>query len=172
MKFTAMCVGVLTCACAGQSPLPQVTSPLPRSPYAVFTGTVTLRGEIAVRGSFVDALTSRHERCSQYLAGAQPATTLWVVPTPDSLPVRGHTIMFTAGVPTGRPSSGFHGPGTYTGASATVSDLIIDNSSFIFAATTVIHVAEDASGTMSFTGMHDTETNAEESGTVSWTCTD
>jgi hypothetical protein len=170
MKVTAVCVGVLACACAGQSP--QVTTPIPRSPYAVFTGTVALHGEITVRGNFVDALTSRHERCSQYVAGALPATTLWVVPTLGSLPLSGHTVMYTAGVVNAPPSTGFHGPGTYTGASAIVADLIVDNSSFTFAASTVIHVAGDASGTMSFTGMLDTSTNAEESGRVSWTCAD
>jgi hypothetical protein len=172
MKVAAVCVGVLACACAGQSPLPRVTAPIPRLPYAVFTGTVALRGEIAVHGNFVDSLTGRHERCSQYVAGALPATTLWVVPTPGSLPVGGHTVMYTAGVVNVPPSSGYHGPGPYTGASATVADLIIDNSSFTFAASTVIHVAGDGSGTMSFTGMLDTSTNAEESGTVSWTCAD
>jgi hypothetical protein len=172
MKVIAVCVGVLACACAGQGPLPQVTAAIPRSPYAVFTGTVALRGEIAVHGSFVDALTGRNERCSQYVAGALPATTLWVVPTPGSVPVGGHTVMYTAGVSNAPPSSGFHGPGTYTGASATMADLIIDNSSFIFAASTVIDVAANASGTMSFTGMLDTNTNAEESGRVRWTCAD
>ena len=172
MKVIAVCAGVLACACAGQGPLPQVTPAIPRSPYAVFTGTVALRGEIAVRGNFVDALTGRNERCSQYVAGALAATTLWVVPTPGSLPVGGHTVMYTAGVPNAPPSSGFHGPGTYTGASATVADLIIDNSSFTFAASNVIQVAGDASGTMSFTGMLDTSTNADESGRVSWTCAD
>jgi hypothetical protein len=172
MKVIAVCVGVLACACAGPGPLPQVTAAIPRPPYAVFTGTMALRGEIAVHGSFVDSLTSRHERCSQYVAGALQATTLWVVPTPGSAPVGGHTVMYTAGVPNAPPSSGFHGPGTYTGASATVADLIIDNSSFTFAASTVIDVAADASGTMSFTGMLDTSTNADESGRVSWTCAD
>jgi hypothetical protein len=172
MKVAAMCVGVVACACAGQSPPPQVTIAIPRSPYAVFSGTVALRGEIAMHGSFIDSLTGRHERCSQYVNGALPATTLWVVPTPGSLPVNGHAVVYTAGVPNAPPSSGFHGPGTYTGASATVADLIVDNSSFIFAASTVIHVAADASGSMSFTGMLDTNTNAEESGMVSWTCAD
>jgi hypothetical protein len=172
MKATAVCVAVLACACAGQSPLPQVTAAIPRSPYAVFAGTVTLRGEIAVHGNFVDSLTGRHELCSQYVAGALPATTLWVVPTPGSLPVSGHMVMYTAGVASAPPSSGFHGPGTYTNASATVADLIIDNSSFTFATSTVIHVARDGSGTMSFTGMLDTSTNAAESGRVGWTCAD
>jgi hypothetical protein len=172
MKVTAVCVGVLACACAGQSAPPQVTAAIPRSPYAVFTGKVALRGEIAVQGNFVDSVTGRHERCSQYVAGALPATTLWVVPTPGSVPVGGRMIMYTAGVVNAPPSSGFHGPGTYTGASAIVADLIVDNSSFTFAASTVIHVAGDASGTMSFTGMLDTSTNAEESGRVSWTCAD
>ena len=172
MKVIATCVGVLACACAGQGPVPQVTPAILRSPYAVFTGTVALRGEIAVRGDFVDALTGRHERCSQYVAGALPSTTLWVVPTPGSAPVGGHTVMYTAGVSNAPPSSGFHGPGTYTGTSATMADLIINNPSFIFAASTVIDVAANASGTMSFTGMLDTNTNAEESGRVSWTCAD
>jgi hypothetical protein len=172
MKVIAVCVGVLACACSGQGPIPQVTAAIPRSPYAVFTGTVALRGEIAVRGDFVDALTGRHERCSQYVASALPGTTLWVVPTPGSAPVGGDTVMYTAGVVNAPPSSGYHGPGAYTGASASVADLIIDNSSFIFAASTVIDVAANASGTMSFTGMLDTNTNAEESGRVSWTCAD
>jgi len=163
--------GLVACACAGQGPPLQVTA-IPRSPYAVFTGTVALRGEIALHGSFVDSLTGRHERCAQYVAGAVPATTLWVVPTPGSSPVGAHSVMYTAGVVIDPPSSGFHGPGTYTGVSATVADLIVDNSSFIFSATTVIHVAANASGSMSFTGMVDTFTNALESGTVSWTCAD
>jgi hypothetical protein len=172
MRFTAVCVGVLACACAEQGPLPQAVAHGQRPAYAVFTGSVALRGEIAVRGSFIDSLTGRHERCSQYVAGALAATTLWVVPTPGSTPVGGHAVMYTAGVPSDPPSSGYRGPGTYTGASATVADLIVDNSSFIFATSTVIHVAGDASGTMSFAGMLDTSTNAEESGTVSWTCAD
>jgi hypothetical protein len=170
MRAIAVGVGLLFCACAGQGP-PQTTS-IPRSPYAVFAGTVALRGEIALHGTFVDSLTGRHERCSQYVAGALPATTLWVVPTPGSQPIGSHTVMYTAGVPNAPPSSGFHGAATYTGASAIVADLIIDNSSFTFATNTVIHVAADASGTMSFTGMLDTYTNAEESGRVSWTCAD
>jgi hypothetical protein len=172
MKLIAVCAGVLACACAGQGPFPLVTAAIPRPPYAVFTGTVALRGEIAVHGSFVDSLTGRHERCSQYVAGALQATTLWVVPTPGSALVGGHTVIYTAGVSNAPPSSGFHGPGTYTGASATMADLIIDNSSFTFAAIAVIHVAGDASGTMSFTGMLDTNTNVEESGRLSWTCAD
>lgn len=171
MKVMAVCVGALVCACAGQSPLPQGRA-TPRSPYAVFTGKVALRGEIAVRGTFVDSLTGRRERCSQYVAGAQAATTLWVVPTPGEPPVGGHVVTYTAGVPSDPPSSGYRGPGTYMGASATVADLIVDNSSFTFATSTVIRVASDASGTMSFNGMLDTSTNAEESGTLSWTCTD
>ena len=170
MRVTAACVGVLVCACAGQSP-PQVTA-IPRSPYAVFTGRLTLSGEVALKGSFVDSLTGRHETCSQYVAGALPATTLWVVPTPVSQLVGNHQVTYTAGVVIAPPSPGFHGPGIYTGASATMADLIVDNSSFTFAASTVIHVTADASGTMSFTGMVDTFTYALESGKVSWTCTD
>jgi hypothetical protein len=144
------------------------------STYGVFTGNVTLTGEAPVKGSFTDSLTARNETCSEYAQGVEPAVTLWVVPTPNNAAtVDGHTVMFTAGVPTAKPSAGYHGPGTYTGTSALVSELTVDNASFLpgASATAVISVSRDGSGSMSFTGMLDTFNSAEESGSVTWRCT-
>jgi hypothetical protein len=145
----------------------------PTPTYGVFSGHLALNGEIKVQGTFNDTLTSRMEMCAAYVAGAVPATTLWVVPSPNSAAlVGGHVVTFTAGVPSDRPSSGYHGPGTYAQPSATVADLIIDNASFVAGddARTTINVSSDGSGSLSFTGMIDTSTDAAESGSETWMC--
>jgi hypothetical protein len=142
-------------------------------PYGVFSGTLQLAGEVAVKGSFTDAITSRRETCDQYVHGLAPATTLWVVPTPNNgSSIAGHAVTFTAGVPANAPSSGYHGPGTYAEPSAVVADLIVDESSFLpgSAAKTTISIAADGSGSLSFTDMVDTSTSAIESGTEHWKC--
>lgn len=142
------------------------------SPYAVFSGMIHLRGEIRVDGAFLDAITGRQESCAQYALGARPATTLWVTPTPgnSSASVGGHLVSFTAGV--GGASVSFQGPGTYSTPAAEVDDLEVDNSSFVAGTTpkTAINVAADASGSMTFSGLVDTDTDAAESGSETWTC--
>lgn len=128
-----------------------------------------------MQGRFSDALTLRHETCEQYVHAAAPATTLWVVPTPNnSQSIDGHVVAYTAGVPTTAPSTGYRGPSTYSGASAIVSVLTVDNASFVpgDSASTTISVSADGDGTMSFSGLVDTATDAAESGRVQWTCTD
>lgn len=163
---------LLMAACAGSSPGSLVgATPAPFS----FGGTITLHGEIAAQGSFDDTVTLRHETCAEYVAAAAPATTLWVVPTPNTgTPVGGHAIMYTAGIPQNPPSRGYHGPGTYSSPSALVSVLLVDNASFLPGATTAatISISADGSGSLSFTGLVDTSSDALESGRVEWTCRD
>ena len=152
-------------------PLPIGATPAPYS----FTGSLTLSGEIPLQGGFSDNVTLRHETCEQYVRAAAPATTLWVVPTPNNTQsIDGHVVMYTAGVPNIAPSIGFRGPRSYGGVSAIMSVLIVDNASFVpgDSATTTITVSGDGSGSMSFEGLVDTASNAAESGRVQWTCTD
>lgn len=144
-----------------------------KATYAVFTGSVELMGEIAVKGTFTDTLTSRQETCQEYVRGLAPATTLWVVPTPNlGSSVTGHIVSLTAGVPSEKPSSGYHGPGTYAEPSATVSVVIVDNASFLPGrqAHATITVSSDGSGSLTFSGMVDTFNSAVESGREQWTC--
>ena len=165
-------VAVAASGCAGGNGASDAASS--GSAYGVFTGNVTLTGEVSVKGSFTDTITARHETCNTYARGIDPATTLWVVPTPNNAAtVSGHAVAFTAGVPSAKPSSGYHGPGKYTGDSALVSELTADNASFLpgTSATTVITVSDQGWGSMSFTGMLDTFNSAEESGSVTWRCT-
>jgi hypothetical protein len=132
-----------------------------------------MEGEVSVRGQFTDTLTSRDETCEQYVRGLGNATTLWVVPGPaDNALVGKHLVSLKAGVPSDKPSSGYHGPGTYSGPSAILSDLLIDNTSFLpgDSAQTSIVVAPDGSGSLTFTGMVDTSSNAVESGSEHWKC--
>jgi hypothetical protein len=143
------------------------------SPYGVFTGHLEFSGEFAVKGTFEDVLTSRHETCADYARGLVPATTLLVVPTPSvGTSIGGHTLNYTAGVPINKPPVGYHGPATYTGAGALVADLSIDFASFLpgDSASTTITVRANSSGSLSFTGMQDIDTRASESGHVTWTC--
>ena len=144
------------------------------TPYGVFQGSLALKGEVAVKGTFTDTLTSRQETCDQYVHGQAQATTLWVVPSPGNggEPVGGHAVSFTAGVPSNKPSSGYRGPGTYSAPSAIVADLLIDNASFLpgSEATASIIVANNGSGSLTFSGMIDTSTNAVESGAEQWKC--
>jgi hypothetical protein len=145
------------------------------SPYAVFSAHVVLKGEMKVSGTFSDSLTARRETCDAYANGQVPATTLFVVPTPnDSTNVNGHSVMYTAGVPINTMQTGYHGPGTYTGVSALVSVLLIDNASYLPGnnAVATITVASDGSGSLSFSGLLDVGTSVAESGVVTWTCSD
>ena len=152
------------------------TGPVPAgvidSPYAVFTGQLHLRGEIAVDGHFTDAITGRRETCAQYAEGAIQATTLWVTPTPNNAElVAGHSVSFTAGV--AGAATSFHGAGSYAQPGAQVDDLLVDNASFLPGGrpTTSITVMPDGSGAMSFGGLADTSTGAAETGSETWTCT-
>jgi len=145
----------------------------PHSTFAVFSAHVVLKGEMKVTGTFTDAVTSRHETCGEYADGKVPATTLFVVPTPnDTNNVSGHSVMYTAGVPITNTDSGYHGPGMYTGASALVSVLLIDNASYLPGndAAATITVGPDGSGSLSFSGLIDVDTYAAEAGVVTWTC--
>ena len=163
---------LLLAACSNGGSTP--TSGGQRAPsYGVFTGTLDLKGEITVKGSFSDPITSRQETCDQYVRGLAPATTLWVVPSPNSGTIVGrHIVTLTAGVPTNKPSSGYHGPGTYAEPSAIVGDLVIDNTSFVAgdSATATITVGQDGSGSLSFTDLEDTANYARESGSEHWKC--
>src|ERR1700722_17149986 len=143
------------------------TTGVTHSTFAVFTAHVVLKGEVKVTGQFSDSLTARHETCDAYANGQVPATTLFVVPTPnDTSNVNGHSVMYTAGVPINNTHTGYHGPGTYTGASALVAVLLIDNASFLPGnnATATITVGPDGSGSLSFSGLLDVATNTAETG--------
>jgi len=99
----------------GASGGPAATAVSQSANFAVFSGSVDLTGEIGVKGTFKDALTSRQETCDACSRGLAPATTIWVVPTPNNAsPVGGHLVTLTAGVPNDKPSSGYEGPGTYS----------------------------------------------------------
>jgi hypothetical protein len=141
--------------------------------YGVFNGRLSLKGEFALSGSFGDTITSRQETCDAYVRGEAPATTLFVVPAPNTgVPLGGHLVSFTAGVPSGQPSSGYHGPGTYSEPSAIVTVLLIDNASFLpgSQASATIVIARDGSGSLTFSDMVDISTRAVESGTEQWRC--
>jgi len=158
------------CSAAGGSAMLSAT---PSARFAVFSGSVDFKGEIAVRGTFKDSLTSRQETCDEYVRGLAAATTLWVVPTPNSTSaVGGHVVSLSAGIPSAKPSIGYLGPGTYTQPSALVADLLIDNASFLPGneALATITVDSTGSGWLSFSGMVDTSTSAVESGKETWTC--
>ena len=140
--------------------------------FAVFTGRVSLAGEVHLEGLFADTITGRHESCAEYASGSLPATTLWVTPSPgDAEPVASHVVTMTAGV---APSLDFRGPGRYGAPAAQVDDLVVDGATFIAgdAAATVITLNPNASGQMAFSGLVDTYTNDAESGSVTWTCAD
>lgn len=163
---------LLLAACSGGGP---GGSPAGQSmpSYGVFTGSIELKGEVTMKGTFSDTITSRQETCDQYVRGLAPATTLWVVPSPNSGAIVGnHIVTLTAGVPSNKPSSGYHGPGSYAEPSAIVGDLVIDNTSFIAGdkATATITVAEDGSGSLSFTDLEDTSNSKRESGSEHWKC--
>jgi hypothetical protein len=168
-------VGMIAgCGSSGGASLDTTTGTAP-SPFGVFTAHVVLKGEMKVTGTFTDSLTARHEKCDAYAEGKVPSTTIFVVPTPnDTSNVNGHSVMYTAGVPINTSATGYHGAGTYTGVSAIVSVLIIDNASFLPGnnATASITVGQDGSGSLSFSGMLDVTTNDAETGVVTWTCTD
>jgi hypothetical protein len=173
IAMVLVAASALMTACGSSTPpsLPIGATP---SPYS-FTGTLTLSGEIALQGRFSDSVTLRHETCEQYVRALAPATTLWVVPTPnDSESIAGHVVGYTAGVPSAPPSTGYKGPGSYTTPSAIVSVLTVDSASFGpgDSASATITVNASGAGTMSFSDLVDTATNAAESGTVQWTCTD
>lgn len=169
-----LAVGIVSgCSASGTSL--GTTTGNTHSPFAVFSAHVVLKGEMKVSGSFSNSLTARHETCAAYANGQIPATTLFVVPTPyDTTNVSGHTVQYTAGVPINNSKTGYHGPGTYTGVSALVSVLLIDNASYLPGdnATATITVGLDGSGSLSFSGMLDDATNAPEAGVVTWTCSD
>jgi hypothetical protein len=162
------------CGSGGGTSLDTTTGTTP-SPFGVFTAHVALKGETKVTGTFTDSLTARHEECDAYAEGKVPSTTIFVVPTPnDTSNVNGHSVMYTAGVPINTSATGYHGPGTYTGVSAIVSVLVIDNASFLPGdnAIATITVGQDGSGSLSFSGMLDVATNNAETGVVTWTCAD
>jgi hypothetical protein len=162
------------CGSGGGTAVDATTGTTP-SPFGVFMAHVVLKGETKVMGTFTDSLTARHETCDAYAAGKVPSTTIFVVPTPnDTSNVNGHSVMYTAGVPINTSAAGYHGPATYTGASAIVSVLIIDNASYLPGdnATATITVSQDGSGSLSFAGMLDVATNDAETGVVTWTCAD
>ncbi|MBV8302179.1 MAG: hypothetical protein JOY68_09695, partial [Candidatus Dormibacteraeota bacterium] len=77
----AVVVSVVPLAACSSTPPPLPIGATP-APYS-FTGILTLSGEIALQGRFSDNVTLRHETCQQYVSAAAPATTLWVVPTPN-----------------------------------------------------------------------------------------
>ena len=163
---------LLLAACSGDGSAP-ASATESTAAYGVFTGSIDLKGEISLKGSFTDTITSRQETCDQYVRGLAPATTLWVVPAPNTGVIVGsHIVSLSAGVPTDKPSTGYHGPGSYSEPSAIVADLIIDNTSFIAGdkATATITVAQDGSGSLSFTDMEDTSNFARESGSEQWKC--
>lgn len=169
-----LAVGLIAGCGSGGASLDTASGGTP-SPYGVFAARVVLKGEMKVTGTFTDSLTARHETCNAYANGQVPATTLFVVPTPnDTSNVNGHSVMYTAGVPINNSRAGYHGPGTYTGASTLVSVLLIDNASYLPGndAAATITVGQDGSGSLSFSGLLDVETNAAETGVVTWTCTD
>lgn len=164
---------LLLAACTNNGNVTAQSSTGPTPSYGVFSGTIQLSGEVSVSGRFTDTFTSRGERCDAYVRGVVPATTIWVVPAPSSgSVVGGHLVSMTAGVPNTQPSTGYHGPGTYVQPSAIVGDLIVDNDSFVSGegTKTSITVAHDGSGTLSFSGLIDTQTDAIESGNEHWTC--
>lgn len=173
LPSAALAISVLVlagCSAAGSIPTSATQG---RPSYGVFVGSLDLKGEITVKGTFSDSITSRGETCDQYVRGLERATTLWVVPSPTANDiVGGHIVTLTAGVPSDKPSTGYHGPGTYSQASAIVGDVIVDNTSFVGGdgATATITVADDGSGSLSFTGMQDTSTYVVESGTEHWKC--
>lgn len=168
-SFFMLLAALALVGCSGEtSPLKVEQKP---SIYAVFTGSVHLRGEIRVDGQFTDVITGRGETCAQYANGRVPATTLWVTPTPNNAElVAGHSVSFTAGV--AGPAVGFHGPGAYSQPAAQVDVLVIDSTSFLPGdrPTSVITVTSAGSGSMAFSGMADTNSGAAESGTETWTC--
>lgn len=173
LRAVAIMISALSLAACSGAGSSQASAPGSTAAYGVFTGSIELKGEIAVKGSFTDTITSREETCDQYVRGLAPATTLWVVPTPNTgVMVGGHIVSLSAGVPTDTPSTGYRGPGTYSEPSAIVADLIIDNTSFVAGdeGTATITVAEDGSGSLSFTDMEDTSNFARESGSEHWKC--
>jgi hypothetical protein len=141
--------------------------------HSEFAGDLSFTGEISVRGKFTDGLTTRGERCTAYAHALAPATTLWVVPTPNNAEtVAGHIVFYTAGVVAATPSGDYHGPGSYSGANALISELTIDNASFVADAKTsaTIIVDSDGAGSLSFRNLVDTSTFALEAGKVTWRC--
>ncbi len=172
----AICAVVAALVASGCGPDAQSSGPPVQTGAragAVFDAALTLGGEVNLRGTFSDHVTSRGETCGAYVAGLLPATTLWVVPTPGNATiVGGHIVTYTAGVPSSKPSTGYHGPATYAQPSAVVADLVIDNDSFVGgdSATATIAVRADGSGSMRFAGLVDTATDAAESGSETWTC--
>ena len=169
---TALAAGGCVALLAGCSSAPPTSAVgADNGGFAVFTGEITLTGEVHVQGTFTDAVTGRHETCAQYAAGGQPASTLWVTPAPSNAEhVAGHVITLTGGVV---PSTDFRGPGTYGAPTAQVDDLLIDSYSFIPGDTpaAVVTLGPNASGRMTFSGLVDTFSNATESGSETWTCT-
>jgi hypothetical protein len=169
----ALLVGTIAGCGGGAAGTADTQAAVTHSPFGVFSAHVVLKGEMKVTGTFTDSLTARHETCDAYAEGKVPATTLFVVPTPhDTSNVNGHSVMYTAGIPITSTDTGYHGPGTYTGVAALVSVLIIDNASYLPGndAAATITVGPDGSGSLSFSGLLDVDTNAAESGVVTWAC--
>jgi hypothetical protein len=166
----AMIATVAMAGCSG-GPVGAPAAGVTPAPFS-FTGHLTVTGEVGLQGSFSDTITLRHETCRDYVQALLPATTLWVVPSPYGTTVNGHSVTYTAGVPSASPSAGYRGPGTYSGASALISVLAIDSASFVPGdrTNTTIGVAADGSGFMSFTDLVDTTTYELESGKVRWSC--
>jgi hypothetical protein len=163
---------VMTVSCDSSGPSDGAPGDAPA--YGVFSGSLTLAGEVALKGTFADRFTSRHRTCATYAQGIVGGTREFVVPSPDgSALVDGHTVTYTAGLAGNTPNTDYRGPGTYAEPVAVVSDLVVDNAGFLpgDGARTTLTIAADGSGSLLFTDMIDIASNALEHGTARWTCT-
>jgi hypothetical protein len=162
--LTALVValGPALAACGPSSP---TTTPTPTVDSVGHAGTFSVRvnftGAQNVQGSLTTPTVGA--TCGQYATSALAWTIGLGPPVGNPVLVDGVDINFLISV----PQSTFHGPGTYPGN--VVSGVTVGLDTFAGIDSTLT-INGDGSGTASFTNLIGTTSSADESGTITWTC--
>ena len=126
-----------------------------------FNVMVNFTGATTVQGSFTTPTVGA--TCAQYATSSLEWTIGLGPEVGNPVLVDGVDINFLIGL----PQSTFHGAGAYTGN--VVSGLTVGLDSFAGTVSTLT-IKSDGSGNASFTNYIGTTSSADESGTMTWTC--
>jgi hypothetical protein len=162
LTVLVLALGPALAACGASSPTATPTPTVDSAaPAGTFNVTVNFTGAQPVQGSFTTPTVGA--TCAQYATSALAWTIGLGPPLGNPVSVAGTSINFIISV----PQSLFHGAGTYPGN--VVSGVTVGLDTFAGIDSTLT-VKSDGSGNAAFTGFIGTTSSADESGTITWTC--
>jgi hypothetical protein len=155
-------LGPALAACGSSSTTTTPTPTVDSAGHAgTFNVTVNFTGAQNVQGSFTTPTVGA--TCKQYATSALAWTIGLGPPVGNPVLVDGVNINFLISV----PQSTFHGAGTYPGN--VVSGVMVGLDTFAGLDSTLT-INSDGSGNASFSNLIGTTSSADESGTITWTC--